>query len=518
MVKKCFLLIFVFSFIFLLTSCKKVPMDTAVKSGKVNEEIKENLLDRKENDKEENRQKNQVILNGNNLKEYAEKADLIELCLEPKLTSRNPVITNIYTADPSAHVWKDGRIYIYASHDMDPARGCDLMDRYHVFSSEDMANWVDEGEILRSDKVAWGREEGGFMWAPDCAYKDGTYYFYYPHPSEEDWNDSWKVGVATSKYPNKEFTDQGYIKGVGGFSMIDPAVFQDDDGRFYFYYGGGGKCQGGELNQDMMSLKTDLIDMDGLRDFHEAAWVFKRDNIYYLIYADGQSNANRMQYAVSSNPLGPWTSQGVFLEGTGCDTTHGSVTEYKGQWYLFYHNQAVSGESTLRSVCIDRLEFDENGAIKLVNQTREGITSILEEESQGISNYYKKLSSYDVRKCELYHGAVIGEKTDNSKEAAIYNLYKEGAECRFTNIDGGDGGRATIFIHYATGEQWSKIRVKVNDVDYSLINAKTTGGWSDYTGVASVSVNLERGGNNTIRITGGSGGINIDGIVLGIFK
>jgi len=97
-------------------------------------------------------------------------------------------------------------------------------------------------------------------------------------------------------------------------------------------------------------------------------------------------------------------------------------------------------------------------------------------------------------------------------------LYKEGAECRFTNIDGGDGGRATIFIHYATGEQWSKIRVKVNDVDYSLINAKTTGGWSDYTGVASVSVNLERGGNNTIRITGGSGGINIDGIVLGIFK
>nr|WP_218834979.1 family 43 glycosylhydrolase [Paenibacillus sp. E222] len=105
-----------------------------------------------------------------------------------KTTSMNPAITSIYTADPSAHVWNDGKIYIYASHDMDPARGCDLMDRYHVFSSEDMVHWLDEGEILRSDDVSWGRPEGGFMWAPDCAYKNGTYYFYYPHPSDSNWN------------------------------------------------------------------------------------------------------------------------------------------------------------------------------------------------------------------------------------------------------------------------------------------------------------------------------------------
>ena len=102
----------------------------------------------------------------------------------------NPFIRNMYTADPSAHVWKDGRLYVYASHDIFPARGCDLMDQYHVFSTDDMVHWKDHGEILRASQVSWGRKEGGFMWAPDCAYKNGTYYFYFPHPSDTKWNDS----------------------------------------------------------------------------------------------------------------------------------------------------------------------------------------------------------------------------------------------------------------------------------------------------------------------------------------
>ena len=83
----------------------------------------------------------------------------------------NPFIRHMYTADPSAHVWKDGRLYVYASHDIAPPRGCDLMDRYHVFSTDDMINWTDHGEILSSEQVPWGRKEGGFMWAPDCAYQ-----------------------------------------------------------------------------------------------------------------------------------------------------------------------------------------------------------------------------------------------------------------------------------------------------------------------------------------------------------
>ena len=155
----------------------------------------------------------------------------------------NPFITHMYTADPSAHVWEDGRLYVYASHDVDPPRGCDLMDRYHVFSTDDMVNWTDHGEILNSSQVSWGRKEGGFMWAPDCAYKDGTYYYYFPHPSGTDWNHTWRVGVATSKHPAKDFTvHEEFIEMIGMendcFAMIDPCVFVEDDKQDYFYYRG----------------------------------------------------------------------------------------------------------------------------------------------------------------------------------------------------------------------------------------------------------------------------------------
>ena len=196
----------------------------------------------------------------------------------------NPFITHMYTADPSAHVWADGRLYVYASHDIDPPRGCDLMDRYHVFSTDDMVNWTDHGEILNSSQVPWGRKEGGFMWAPDCAYKDGTYYFYFPHPSDTKWNNSWKIGVATSKEPAANFTVQGYIEGMD--PLIDPCVFVDDDGQAYIYNGGGRICKGGKLKDNMVELDGEMKEMEGLEDFHEATWVHKYNGKYYLSYSD----------------------------------------------------------------------------------------------------------------------------------------------------------------------------------------------------------------------------------------
>ena len=144
----------------------------------------------------------------------------------------NPFATHHYFADPSAHVW-NGRLYVYPSHDIDPPRGCDLMDRYHVLSTDDMVNWTDHGEFMRASDVPWGRPEGGFMWAPDCAFKDGKYYFYFPHPSLSRWNDSWLIGVAVSDRPDGGFKNVGTIPGLGGFAMIDPCVFTDTDGQSY---------------------------------------------------------------------------------------------------------------------------------------------------------------------------------------------------------------------------------------------------------------------------------------------
>src|SRR5258708_3187635 len=118
---------------------------------------------------------------------------------------KNPFITHVYVADPAAHVWSDGRWYLYPSRDMDPPRGCDLMDKYHVFSTADMVHWYDHGQILEAKDVPWGRPEGGFMCAPDCAFKDGTYYYYFPHPSRPSWGQTWKSGVAPSPPPPSRF-------------------------------------------------------------------------------------------------------------------------------------------------------------------------------------------------------------------------------------------------------------------------------------------------------------------------
>ena len=287
----------------------------------------------------------------------------------------NPFITSMYTADPSAHVWKDGRLYVYPSHDIAPPRGCDLMDKYHVFSTNDMVHWVDHGEILNASQVPWGRKEGGFMWAPDCAYKNGSYYFYFPHPSGTKWNNTWKIGVATSKYPAKDFKVQGYIQGLE--SMIDPCVFVDDDGQAYFYYGGGGVCKGGKLKNNMMEIDGEMKPMERLVDFHEATWVHKRNGIYYLSYSDNHDSAgkhNQMRYAMSNNPLGPWIYKGVYIEPTDSYTNHGSIVKYKGQWYAFYHNSELSmrnGEHNdwLRSICVDKLYYNSDGTIKKVVQT-----------------------------------------------------------------------------------------------------------------------------------------------------
>lgn len=415
----------------------------------------------------------------------------------------NPFITSIYTADPSAHVWADGRLYVYPSRDIDPPRGCDLMDCYHVFSTDDMAHWRDEGEILRASQVPWGRKEGGFMWAPDCAYRNGTYYYYFPHPSDTKWNDSWKIGVATSQKPASDFKVQGYLEGLGGFAMIDPCVFMDDDGQAYIYFGGGGHCAGVKLKPDMTEIAGAVQPMTGLEDFHEATWVFKRNGIYYLTYADNHPRNNRMRYAISAHPLGPWTCKGVYLTPTDCDTTHGSVVEYKGQWYQFYHNCNLSGQGNLRSICVDKLFFNDDGTIQTVGQTKTGVPAVgpaPEPEPHTIK--------YPAAMATTGGGATIGDSAAETGKAA-QNLHRADAYIEFANVDGGKkGGRATIDIDYATADN-AKLHLSVNGADYSFINTRATGGWSNYTGHSSLTVPLNPGQANVIRLTGGHGGVNV---------
>jgi hypothetical protein len=426
----------------------------------------------------------------------------------------NPFITSIYCADPSAHVWSDGRLYVYPSHDVDPPLGSNLMDRYHVFSTGDMVHWRDEGEILRSSQVPWSGPPGGFMWAPDCTCKNGTYYFYFPHPSDPsstNWNNTWEIGVATSIEPARGFTPlTSYIQGVGGFSMIDPAVFMDDDGQAYLYYGGGGNCAGVKLKSDMTEIDGDVQTMTNLTDFHEATWVFKRNGIYYLTYADNNSSGNQMRYATSSAPLGPWTYQGIYMGPADSGTTHGSVVEYHGQWYQFYHNDTISGQGNLRSLCVDLLNFDTNGNILPLVETTAGPPA-----NGPVPDTSTNTVIYEAETGTVGNGATVANDSAASGGECIQNMHLANAYVELNTIDGGSqGGLYSMDIHFASADAKPKLQLTVNGADFSFLNTLTTGGWSTYSGDSYLTIPLQPGPTNVIRLTGGNGGVNVDYLAL----
>lgn len=388
-------------------------------------------------------------------------------------------IGNMYTADPSAHVWNiDGRevLYLYASHDMEPAQGCDRMDRYHVFSTEDMVNWTDHGEILNSSQVEWGRPEGGFMWAPDCAYKDGIYYFYFPHPSDTDWGSSWKIGVATSTDPGKGFTVKGYIAGVPAY--IDPCVFVDDDGQAYIYNGGGNHCFGGKLKANMVELDGEMTEMQGLVDFHEGAWIHKYNGKYYLSYADNHGDdGNQLRYAVSDSPLGPWTSKDAYVFGTGCYTNHGSIVKFKDRWYAFYHACNYSGVGELRSVCVDELKYDGNGNILPVENwgTPHGGSAI----EVGSSEVTINASEYNDGG---YHSAWFkkdrGEmKTGNDGGRSYVSDMRKGEWVRYS-LNVGKTDKYEIRITVRPLSSGSSLHASINGTECTgTLSASGTGSW-----------------------------------------
>lgn len=438
----------------------------------------------------------------NNLEKY-----VIER--QRKQYSSNPFITSLFAADPAAHVWNN-KLFVYASRDIDKADApltMDYMDHYHVFSTEDMINWTDNGEILSSKQLNWGIE--GFMWAPDAAFRNGKYYFYYPHPSDHPWNDNWKVGVAVSDQPDNHFKDLGPIEGLGGHALIDPSVFIDDDGQAYIYYGGGAHVYQGMLNTDMCSIKGKMELVEGLEDFHEAAWVFKRNKTYYFTYSDNHRGANHMCYATGPTALGPWKYQGYYMLPVGCETTHGSVVKFHEEWYAFYHNSAISNVNELRSICCDRLEFDENGGIKMVIQTHNGVPPI--KKTNKLSDEFS-IEIVKANKASRMIDLKVNQEKNSKFKNVVNGFSHIGSSLTFENIEGFNGQKVAVGIYYATEERLAKIRVIANDKDWSLINCPYTGSKHTFDGFATITIELKPGKNNTITLVGGSGDLYLEAI------
>lgn len=323
-----------------------------------------------------------------------------------------PLVTHIYTADPSAHVF-EGKIYIYPSHDIDAGvpeddlgSQFDMRD-YHVLSVDSIGGKViDHGVALDIKDVPWA---GRQMWAPDAAEKDGKYYLYFP---AKDKNDIFRIGVAIGSEPEGPFKAQP--EPIEGSFSIDPSVFEDDDGSYYMYFGGiwGGQLQKwrtgeyvstsdspfadepaenepaispriAKLSNNMLQFaetpKTvQILDADGKpilasdheKRFFEAAWVHKYNDKYYLSYSTGDTHY--IVYATGDNPYGPFTYQGVILNPVLGWTNHHSIVEFKGKWYLFYHDSSLSGGQThLRSVKVAPLKHRPDGTIETIDAYQE---------------------------------------------------------------------------------------------------------------------------------------------------
>ncbi len=319
-----------------------------------------------------------------------------------------PLVTHMFTADPSAHLFQ-GRIYIYPSHDFDAGipfndNGDHFgMEDYHVFSMDEPgASVTDHGVALHVRDVPWAERQ---MWAPDAAYKDGKYYFYFPAKRKDG---IFQIGVAVGDRPEGPFVPEP--EAIEGSYSIDPAVFKDDDGCYYMYFGGiwGGQLQkyrnnifhennelpkGDEpalgpivakLSDDMKQFAETpreikildengmpLLEKDNDRRFFEASWMHRYQGKYYFSYSTGDTHF--LCYATGDNPYGPFTYGGRILNPVVGWTSHHSICEFIGKWYLFYHDSLLSkGITHLRSIKMTELTYRPDGSFETLNPYRQG--------------------------------------------------------------------------------------------------------------------------------------------------
>jgi len=313
------------------------------------------------------------------------------------------LVNHLYTADPAVHIF-NGKLFIYPSHDIesgipenDNGDHFDMRD-YHVFSMESIEGAVtDHGVVLDMKDIPWG---GRQLWDCDVAFKNNKYYLYFPL---KDKTDIFRIGVAISNKPEGPFIPQDAP--VKGSYSIDPCVFCDNDGSHYMYFGGlwGGQLQryrnnkaiecGHEpradeqalpsrvvkLSEDMLEFGENsrdviIIDKGGNvlkagdhdRRFFEASWMHQYMGKYYFSYSTG--NTHKICYAIGDNPYGPFTYQGVILTPVVGWTTHHSIIEFRGKWYLFHHDSVPSGGKTwLRSLKVVALEYNDDGTIKTID-------------------------------------------------------------------------------------------------------------------------------------------------------
>ena len=385
--------------------------------------------------------------------------------------AQNPFIRNQFTADPSARVF-NGRVYVYPSHDIKATPGHGragwfVMEDYHVFSSDNLTNWTDHGIIISQNKVPWADSAAYSMWAPDCIFRNGKYYFYFPTAAKDKTvAKGFTVGVAVADKPFGPFIPQPQpIKGVQG---IDPNVLIDKDGQAYLYWSQG-NIYAAKLKENMLELASAPQVLENLptKGLKEGPYMFERKGIYYLTYPHVENKIERLEYATSDKPMGPFKFAGVIMDEspTGCWTNHHSIIEFNNQYYLFYHGNDLSPQfDKNRSIRIDSLFINADGSIKKVHPTLRGVGLTKATQEIQIDRYSDK--SDDVTIAFL--------DTANKFEGWKARLNKQGSWIRYNAVDFEKNKLKAVEIQ-ASSQEESTVEIRLDKIDGPVISSVKIG-------------------------------------------
>lgn len=304
----------------------------------------------------------------------------------------NPVLPGFHADPEIVYSHQTKKYYIYSTTDGQPGWGGWYFTAY---SSDDLKHWTYEGVILdlKSEQVPWAN---GNAWAPCIEEKlvKGKYKYYFYYSGNPKNGQGKQIGVAVADSPTGPFVDLGHPiiteSPVGGGQQIDVDVFTDPvSGKTYLYWGNG-YMAGAELNKDMVSIKKKTLTVmtpEGgtLQDYayREAPYVFYRNGLYYFMWSvdDTGSPNYHVAYGTSKSPLGPIevAAQPVVLkqnpEQQIYGTAHNSVLQIPDtdEWIIVYHRinkwYLKDAPGVHREVCIDRLQFNDDGTIQPVVPT-----------------------------------------------------------------------------------------------------------------------------------------------------
>jgi hypothetical protein len=391
----------------------------------------------------------------------------------------NPLITDQFTADPTARVF-EGKVYVYPSHDIREPQGYKgrpnwfVMEDYHVFSSENLTDWKDHGVILTRSDVEWADQSAYAMWAPDCVFKDGKYYFYFPAMARAKENGGgMRIGVAVADKPYGPFKPMATpIEGVKG---IDPGVFIDKDGSAYLSWSFTDKLFIAKLKPNMLEIEGEPQAIDNLpkKGLQEGPFEFEREGIYYLTYPHVANKIERLEYATSTSPMGPFKWAGVILDESqsGCWTVHQSIVDYQGQWYLFYHDRDLSPDfDKRRSIRADQLYFNADGTIQKVIPTLRGVGLVQASSEIQIDRYSGKSS--DGVAVSFMDGA-------NPHAGWKATLSGENSWVRFNEVDFARGARKSIEVR-AKSSGKGALEIRLDRQDGPLLGRVKVGQGSDW--------------------------------------